>query len=70
MKIIGATLYTLRIPFVEAFSHSGKVRAYSDSIVVRLTAEDGTVGYGEGVPRSYVTGETVEACINHTLCGV
>ena len=58
MKIIGATCFSLRIPFVEAFGHSASVRSRSDSVVVRLTAEDGTVGYGEGLPRPYVTGET------------
>ncbi len=65
MKIVGATCFALRIPFVEAFGHSASVRSRSDSVVVRLTAEDGTVGYGEGLPRPYVTGETVESCIDH-----
>ena len=64
MKIIGATCFSLRIPFVEAFGHSASVRSRSDSVVVRLTAEDGTVGYGEGLPRPYVTGETVETCVD------
>jgi len=62
MKIIEAAIYALKIPFVESFSHAAKTRVCSDSIVVRLLAEDGTAGYGEGVPRPYVTGETVESC--------
>ena len=65
MKIIGATCFALRIPFVEAFGHSASVRSRSDSVVVRLAADDGTVGYGEGLPRPYVTGETVETCVDH-----
>ena len=65
MRIIGATIYALRIPFAEAFSHSAKARTFSDSIVVRLRTEDGTVGYGEGVARAYVTGETVETSLAH-----
>ena len=65
MKIIGATCFALRIPFVEAFGHSASVRSRSDSVVVQMTAEDGTVGYGEGLPRPYVTGETVGTCIDH-----
>jgi L-alanine-DL-glutamate epimerase-like enolase superfamily enzyme len=65
MKIIGATCFALRIPFVEAFGHSASVRSRSDSVVVRLTADDGAVGYGEGLPRPYVTGETVGTCIDH-----
>ena len=63
MKIIGANLYSLRIPFVESFSHAAHARAVSDSIVVRVRSEDGVEGYGEGVPRPYVTGETVETCL-------
>ena len=64
MRIRNATLYALKIPFVESFSHSTKTRKFSDSIIVRLTSEDGTIGYGEGVPRPYVTGETVESCLD------
>ncbi|MGD1896981.1 MAG: mandelate racemase/muconate lactonizing enzyme family protein [Phormidesmis sp.] len=64
MKIVAAQLFALRIPFVEAFAHSVRSRTYSDSIVVRLEAEDGTVGYGEGVARPYVTGETVSSCLS------
>lgn len=63
MRIIEATLFALRIPFIEAFAHSIKSRTYSDSIIVRLKASDGTVGYGEAVARPYVTGETVESCL-------
>jgi L-Ala-D/L-Glu epimerase len=63
MKLRLGTIYALDIPFVESFRHSTKVRAASDSVVVRLEDEDGVVGYGEGVPRPYVTGETVPAAL-------
>jgi L-alanine-DL-glutamate epimerase-like enolase superfamily enzyme len=64
MKITEATIFCLRIPFVEAFNHSASARVCSDSIVVRVTTEDGAVGYGEGVARPYVTGETVESVVS------
>src|SRR3712207_1889262 len=67
MRIKSCTIYALDVPFVEAFAHSAKSRAASDAIVVRLEAEDGAVGYGEGVARPYVTGETVETSIRHIL---
>ena len=70
MRVAEAKLYALRIPFVEEFRHSTQARTFSDSIVVELRATDGTVGYGEGVARPYVTGETVERCLsvmNHHL---
>jgi L-alanine-DL-glutamate epimerase-like enolase superfamily enzyme len=65
MRIKSCTIYALAIPFVEAFAHSAKSRRSSDSIVVRLEASDGGVGYGEGVARSFVTGETVESSLDH-----
>lgn len=65
MKFTEASLYLLRIPFTEAFGHSAKTRAYSDSIVVHLCGEDGVSGYGEGVARPYVTGETVKTCAKY-----
>ncbi|MEN8443804.1 MAG: enolase C-terminal domain-like protein [Cyanobacteria bacterium J06555_13] len=64
MKIVAAQLFALRIPFIEAFAHSVRSRTYSDSIVVRVEGADGTVGYGEAVARPYVTGETVESCLD------
>lgn len=65
MKILDGKIYALRIPFVEAFAHSAKDRKFSDSFVVKLIADDGTVGYGEGLARPYVTGETVETSIEY-----
>ena len=67
MKLTHASIFALRIPFVEAFSHNSSARLHSDAIVVRVTANDGTVGYGEGLPRPYVTGETTESCIGHMV---
>ncbi len=65
MKLVAATLYALRIPFVESFSHSASERRWSDSVVVRVRDDAGTEGYGEGVARPYVTGETVETMLDH-----
>lgn len=65
MKIDSACIYALNIPFVERFRHSLSDRDHSDSIVVRVATESGTSGFGEGVPRPYVTGETREASIEH-----
>lgn len=51
----------MQIPFVEGFGHSLKTRKASNSVIVRLETDEGAVGYGEGAPRPYVTGETVES---------
>ena len=65
MKLVAATLYALRIPFVESFSHSARERRWSDSVVVRVRDDAGAEGFGEGSPRPYVTGETVESMLDH-----
>src|SRR5207245_3853245 len=65
MKLVAATLYALRIPFVESFSHSAGERRWADSVVVRVRDDVGTEGDGEGTPRPYVTGETVEPMPDH-----
>jgi muconate cycloisomerase len=65
MKIIKAQIHLLKIPFNFSFGHFLKVRAYSDSFVVALTADNGIKGYGEGVARPYVTGETAEKSVKH-----
>ena len=63
MKIVSTSIYPLNIPFVESFSHNLSKRNHSDSIVVKVTTESGVSGFGEGVPRPYVTGETRDASI-------
>ena len=64
MKIVSAAIYSLKIPFIESFKHALSERAYSDSIVVSLTTDTGVSGFGEAVPRPYVTGETHDGCVH------
>jgi muconate cycloisomerase len=65
MQLVAAIAYALRIPFVESFGHSASERRWSDSVVVQVRDESGVEGYGEGAPRPYVTGETVETMLDH-----
>ncbi len=65
MKIIEAKIYALKIPFNISFGHFLKKRSFSDSIIVELTTDTGLRGYGEGIARPYVTGETVKKTIEH-----
>lgn len=51
------------IPFRFAFTHAQASRKRNVSLIVRLRTEEGEVGYGEVLPRRYLTGETLaEAC--------
>ncbi|MBN2033971.1 MAG: hypothetical protein JW836_11895 [Deltaproteobacteria bacterium] len=71
MKIDQIRVHLIRLPFCLDFSHSCKSESYSDNIVVELISEGGKVtGFGEGAPRTYVTGEsheTAPASIRHLL---
>jgi len=60
-----ATIYALRIPFVSAFTHRSAARSFCDSVVVKVVDDAGIEGFGEGVPRPYVTGETAAFMVDH-----
>ena len=54
-------LHHILVPLRKPIRHASFERSSSDNFVVRVTLADGTVGHGEGVPRPYVTGETIES---------
>ncbi len=49
----------IKWPFTLAVSHSLANNTATANIVVEVEDQDGLKGYGEGIPRSYVTGEGV-----------
>lgn len=59
MRVVELTAYHVRIPLRRPVRHASHARTETDNLVVRCVLEDGTEGFGEGVPREYVTGETV-----------
>ena len=63
-RIESLEVFPLHIPFNRAFVHSKTSRSTSDSVVGRLTGNDGLRGYGEGLPREYVTGEDVAGMVD------
>src|SRR3990167_3052379 len=60
VKITKIDVLCVRLPFRFKFKHSLATRAFSENLVVRVHLSDGTIGYGEGIPRDYVTGENIE----------
>jgi L-Ala-D/L-Glu epimerase len=54
-------LHHILVPLRKPIRHASFERSTSDNFVVKVTLADGAIGYGEGVPRSYVTGETIES---------
>jgi muconate cycloisomerase len=64
MEITQVKIYPVQLPFSADFSHSLRKRSWVKNIVVEVVAEqDNLSGYGEGAPRSYVTGESQDSTI-------
>jgi muconate cycloisomerase len=63
MRIRQLTASIVRLPLKRPFSHASATRRDSENVLVRCELADGTTGWGEGVPRSYVTGETPSGCL-------
>lgn len=63
MKVVELTAFHVRIPLRKPVRHASHTRSETDNLVVRCVLDDGTVGHGEGVPREYVTGETIDSAI-------
>lgn len=59
MSLRAIELIHVAVPLKKPIRHASHERASSDNLVVRATLATGQVGHGEGVPRSYVTGETI-----------
>lgn len=59
MSLKSIELLHVDVPLKKRIRHASHERTTSDNLIVKLTLDDGTVGYGEGVPRPYVTGETI-----------
>lgn len=64
MKISSIKFLPLTIPFVSEFTHTNKKRAASDTFLVKISSSQGLSGFGEGLVREYVTGETLESTRN------
>jgi muconate cycloisomerase len=61
VKVLELTAFHVRIPLRRAIRHASHQRTETDNLVVRCRLADGTLGFGEGVPRDYVTGETIDS---------
>jgi L-Ala-D/L-Glu epimerase len=51
-------LFAVDLPFKTAFRHAAAVRTTSESLFLRMTLDSGVDGWGEALPRAYVTGES------------
>lgn len=64
MRVVELEARHIRIPLRRKVTHASHTRTETDNVVVRCVLSDGRVGFGEGVPRDYVTGETIDFSID------
>ena len=57
---IGLDIFRTALP-MRSFEHAAASRELAEAVVVRLRTVAGRVGWGETLPREYVTGETLES---------
>lgn len=60
MRVAELTAYHVRIPLKKKIRHASHTRTETDSLIVRCRLDSGTEGWGEGLPRHYVTGEVID----------
>jgi L-Ala-D/L-Glu epimerase len=63
MRVRELTAWHVRVPLKKPIQHASHTRTDTDNVIVRCVLTDGSEGYGEGVPRDYVTGETVDSAL-------
>jgi muconate cycloisomerase len=61
MRIIELTAFHVHIPLRKPIKHASHTRSSTDNILIRCVLENRIEGFGEGVPREYVTGETIDS---------
>ena len=60
MRVVELESRRIRVALRRKVTHASHVRTETENVVVRCKLSDGSTGYGEGVPRDYVTGETID----------
>jgi muconate cycloisomerase len=56
-------IWHLKLPFLYPIRHNLMTHQGSENLVVKVTADSPRPGYGEGVPRSFVTGEDLPSSL-------
>jgi L-alanine-DL-glutamate epimerase-like enolase superfamily enzyme len=64
VQIDKVIIHQINLQFSFDFSHSLRKRSHVNNVLVEIIAEQEKItGYGEGAPRSYVTGESMESVV-------
>lgn len=64
MRIRELAVHHVRIPLKRRVRHASFTRGENETLIVRCRLDDETEGWGEGLPRAYVTGETIDSAFS------
>src|SRR5215211_739579 len=59
-RVTELRLFAVDLPFKAAFRHAAAARTTSESLFLRVRLDSGAEGWGESLPRAYVSGERRE----------
>lgn len=63
LEIVSAECKPIRLDFQMSVAHSLASRHFTENILVEVQSDTGLTGFGECVPRKYVTGETSRSVV-------
>jgi len=61
MRIHRLTAFHVPIALRRPVRHASHERTANDTLIIRCVLDDGSIGWGEGLPRTYVTGESIDS---------
>lgn len=61
MQIHRLTAFHVPVAFRRPVRHASHERTETQTLLFRCVLQDGSVGWGEGLPRTYVTGESIDS---------
>lgn len=65
MKIRSLEAFHVPVALRKPIRHASNIRHRNDTLIVRCELSNGSTGWGEGLPRPYVTAETIETAWQH-----
>ncbi|MEM6296853.1 MAG: enolase C-terminal domain-like protein [Myxococcota bacterium] len=64
MRVESIELQRVQVPLKRAFKHALHERKHTDAVFVTVHGDDGSEGWGEILPRPYVTGESIDSVLS------
>ncbi len=65
MRIHRLTAFQIPIALKRPVRHASHTRHANETLIISCVMDDGSCGWGEGLPRPYVTGETIDSVWRH-----